>query len=44
VQVGTANFADPEAGAKVMRGIAAYCERHRVAVRDLIGRVKRNGP
>jgi dihydroorotate dehydrogenase (NAD+) catalytic subunit len=44
VQVGTANFADPLAGAKVMQGIAAYCERHGVAVRDLIGRVKRNDP
>jgi dihydroorotate dehydrogenase (NAD+) catalytic subunit len=41
IQVGTANFADPLAGLKVKGGIAAYCERHGVAVRELIGRVKR---
>ncbi len=41
IQVGTANFADPSAGEKVKNGIAAYCEAHKVAVRDLIGLVKR---
>jgi dihydroorotate dehydrogenase (NAD+) catalytic subunit len=41
VQVGTANFADPCAGLKIMSGVAAYCERRGVAVRELIGRVKR---
>jgi dihydroorotate dehydrogenase (NAD+) catalytic subunit len=41
IQVGTANFADPLVGLKVRDGIAAYCERHGVAARELIGRVKR---
>ena len=44
VQVGTANFADPSASLKVRDGIAAYCTRHGVAVRELIGRVKRTSP
>jgi dihydroorotate dehydrogenase (NAD+) catalytic subunit len=44
IQVGTANFADPSAGLKVKDGIAAYCAKHDVSVRDLIGRVKRAGP
>jgi dihydroorotate dehydrogenase (NAD+) catalytic subunit len=44
IQVGTANFADPCAGAKIKDGIVAYCERQGVPVRDLIGRVKRAGP
>ena len=43
IQVGTANFADPCAGLKIKDGIAAYCARHEVSVKDLIGRVKRAG-
>jgi dihydroorotate dehydrogenase (NAD+) catalytic subunit len=41
IQVGTANFADPCAGQKIKDGIAAYCERRGVSVRDIIGRVRR---
>lgn len=37
VQVGTANFADPLASKKVKDGLAAYCEAHGVAARDLVG-------
>jgi dihydroorotate dehydrogenase (NAD+) catalytic subunit len=41
IQVGTANFADPCAGLKIRDGVAAYCERRGVPVRELVGRVKR---
>ena len=44
IQVGTANFADPSAGARIRDGIVAYCERQGTRVRDLIGRVRRAGP
>ena len=39
VQVGTANFADPRAGATVLAGLERWCASHRVAaVADVVGR------
>lgn len=40
VQVGTANFVDPDAAAKVASGIEAYVKRHSTTVRELIGSLK----
>ena len=41
VQVGTANFVDPFVWPKLLDGITAYLERHRVArVADLVGTVQ----
>src|SRR6187399_2189989 len=41
VQVGTANFVDPFIWPKLLTGITAYLERHRVArVADLVGTVE----
>jgi dihydroorotate dehydrogenase (NAD+) catalytic subunit len=41
VQVGTANFTDPFIWAKIIGGIDAYLDRHRIArVSDLVGRVE----
>lgn len=38
VAVGTAHFAEPRIGARLLRELAAYCRKHRVsAVQDLIG-------
>jgi dihydroorotate dehydrogenase (NAD+) catalytic subunit len=38
VQVGTANYLDPQAAGEVVDGIEAYCRRHGVArVEDLVG-------
>ncbi len=38
VQVGTANFVDPEASLKIAEGIEAYCRRKGVgSVKDLVG-------
>lgn len=38
VQVGTANFADPRSTARILRGVAAWCDAHGVPrVTDLIG-------
>lgn len=37
VQVGTANFSDPLAARKVLRGIEEYCRKRKVAARGLIG-------
>jgi dihydroorotate dehydrogenase (NAD+) catalytic subunit len=38
VQVGTANFIDPDAGVKVVEGLQAYCESHGIAaIRTLVG-------
>jgi dihydroorotate dehydrogenase (NAD+) catalytic subunit len=40
VQIGTANFADPFVWGKVLDGLGAYMERHRVArIADLIGAI-----
>ena len=40
VQVGTASFADPLAAKKVKDGVAAYCARREVSVRELVGAMK----
>jgi len=41
IQVGTANFIDPAAGVKIVKGIEEYCEKNRLtSVRDLIGSLK----
>ena len=41
VQVGTANFVDPFIWPKLLAGISAYLERHRIArVADLVGTVQ----
>ena len=37
VQVGTANFVDPDISVKVVSGIAEYVERHGTTVKDLVG-------
>lgn len=47
VQVGTASFSEPEAPARIARGLAAWCRDHGVgAVRDLVGtlRLPARGP
>lgn len=41
VQVGTANFIDPQVSVKIVDGIEAYLQRHRIpAVTDLIGALR----
>jgi dihydroorotate dehydrogenase (NAD+) catalytic subunit len=41
VEVGTASFVDPDAAARIVGEIAAWCEAHGVArVRDLVGTVR----
>jgi len=41
VQVGTANFADPFLWRKLIDGLDAYLERHKIArVQDLVGRLE----
>ncbi len=41
VAVGTAHFAEPRVGARIMKELSAYCRRHDVgAVTELIGAVK----
>ncbi len=37
VQVGTANFVDPDSAVKVIDGIDEYLKRHRTSVKDLVG-------
>jgi dihydroorotate dehydrogenase (NAD+) catalytic subunit len=38
IQVGTANFIDPQVSIKIIDGIEAYCEEHGFsAARDLVG-------
>jgi dihydroorotate dehydrogenase (NAD+) catalytic subunit len=45
VQVGTANFVDPLIWPKLISGLSAYLERHKVArISDLIGRVELPAP
>ena len=40
VQIGTANFVDPFIWSKVLDGMTAYMERHRIArIADLVGTV-----
>jgi dihydroorotate dehydrogenase (NAD+) catalytic subunit len=38
VQVGSASFRDPLATIKIARGVADYCDRRGVSVRDLVGK------
>ncbi|MFC2111573.1 dihydroorotate dehydrogenase [Bacteroidota bacterium] len=41
IQVGTANFIDPQISVKIVDGIKEYCERHNVSdVNDLVGALK----
>jgi len=41
IQVGTANFVDPEASLKIAEGIEAYCQRKGVgSIREIIGSLK----
>ena len=41
VQVGTANFADPFVWRKLLDGLDAYLERHKIArIQDLVGRIE----
>ncbi|MBI1911009.1 MAG: dihydroorotate dehydrogenase [Deltaproteobacteria bacterium] len=40
VQVGTANFVDPDSAAKVADGIEEYITRHKTSLKDLIGSMK----
>ncbi len=40
VQVGTANFVDPDAAVKVVDGIEAYLKRHGVSVKELTGSLR----
>ncbi len=37
VQVGTANFVDPDSAVKVVDGIGAYLKRHKMSARELTG-------
>ena len=38
MQVGTANFVDPFVWGKILKGLAEYGERHRIArLSDLVG-------
>lgn len=39
VQVGTANFVDPDAAIKVAEGIEEYVKRHKTSVKELVGAV-----
>jgi dihydroorotate dehydrogenase (NAD+) catalytic subunit len=41
VEVGTANFVDPDAAVRVVAGIEAWCAAHGVAaVRDVVGTLR----
>jgi len=41
IQVGTANFIDPQISIKIMQGIENYLVRHKISsVKDLIGALK----
>jgi dihydroorotate dehydrogenase (NAD+) catalytic subunit len=41
IQVGTANFIDPQAPIKILRGIQQYLERHHIDdVNDLVGALR----
>ena len=43
VQVGTANFYDPTATMKIVDGLAAYCEQHKLNnIAELVGTVRLN--
>jgi len=40
VQVGTANFYAPDTPLRVVEGIRAYCQRHRLHLSDLVGSLR----
>lgn len=40
VEVGTANFADPGAPLRILAGIRAYCQRHRMHLSELVGSLR----
>jgi dihydroorotate dehydrogenase (NAD+) catalytic subunit len=40
VQIGTANFVDPDSAVKAVAGIEEYLKRHRTSVKDLVGSLK----
>jgi dihydroorotate dehydrogenase (NAD+) catalytic subunit len=40
VQVGTANFYDPEAPLRIIDGIQSYLQRHRLQLADLVGSLR----
>ncbi len=41
IQVGTANFVDPNSGVKILEGLHQYCARYRIhAIADCIGKVE----
>ncbi len=41
IQIGTANFIDPQVSIKILEGIEAYCNKYKVtAMKDLIGAMK----
>ncbi|MBI5892214.1 MAG: dihydroorotate dehydrogenase [Deltaproteobacteria bacterium] len=43
VQIGTANFVEPDVTIKILKGIEDYCERHRIKnLMELIGSLKRH--
>jgi len=40
VQIGTANFVDPDSAVKAVNGIEEYLKRHRTTIKDLVGSLK----
>ncbi len=44
VQVGTANFYDPEASLRIIDGIQAYCLRHHMSLSEITGSLKIPSP
>ncbi len=40
IQIGTANFVEPDSAVKVIDGIEEYIKRHKISVKDLVGSLK----
>ncbi|MFQ6003652.1 MAG: hypothetical protein ACE5KJ_07895 [Candidatus Zixiibacteriota bacterium] len=41
IQVGTANFVDPQTSIKIVNGLSGYCKRKKIKkITDLVGRSK----
>jgi dihydroorotate dehydrogenase (NAD+) catalytic subunit len=41
IQVGTANFVDPQTSIKIVNGLSAYCEKKKIRkITDLVGKIK----
>jgi dihydroorotate dehydrogenase len=38
IQVGTANFVDPQTSIKIINGLSAYCKKKKIT--DLVGKLK----